>query len=49
MTKEFQNKGIDKVAIVSVNDHHVMKAWGEQLKVNDAVRPIHTIMYILVY
>jgi peroxiredoxin len=40
LAKEFKNKGIDKVAIVSVNDHHVMKAWGEQLKVNDTLELI---------
>lgn len=26
-----KSKGVDRVAVVAVNDHHVMKAWGEAL------------------
>jgi peroxiredoxin len=30
-------KGIDKIAVLSVNDHHVMRAWGESLGALDKV------------
>lgn len=31
-------KGVDTVAVVSVNDHFVMKAWGEKLNAGDKVK-----------
>jgi peroxiredoxin len=30
--EDFKKKGIDKIAVVSVNDHYVMSAWAKDLK-----------------
>lgn len=27
----FRSRGVDRIVVVAVNDHHVMKAWGESL------------------
>ena len=27
----FKTKGVDRIVVLAVNDHHVMKAWGEAL------------------
>jgi glutaredoxin/glutathione-dependent peroxiredoxin len=29
--KEIKAKGIDRIVVMAVNDHHVMKVWGESL------------------
>jgi len=34
---EFKEKGIDSIVCLSVNDAHVMKAWGENQNVEDRV------------
>jgi len=37
---ELKNKGIDRIVCLSVNDAHVMKAWGEQQNVDDRIMMI---------
>lgn len=37
---ELKNKGIDRIVCLSVNDAHVMKAWGDQQNVEDRVMMI---------
>ena len=32
-----KSKGVDKVACLSVNDAHVMKAWGEELNTQEKI------------
>ncbi|KAG2686483.1 hypothetical protein I3843_09G007800 [Carya illinoinensis] len=36
-SKELKAKGVDTIACISVNDAFVMKAWKENLKINDEV------------
>jgi len=40
LLEQILKKGIDKVACFSVNDPHVMKAWGEHNKVFDKIEMI---------
>ena len=35
--KEIKAKGIDRIVVMAVNDHHVMKMWGESLGGKDKV------------
>lgn len=35
--KEIKAKGIDSIVVMAVNDHHVMKTWGESLGGKDKV------------
>ncbi len=35
--EEFKNKGVNKIACLSVNDAHVMKAWADHLKTENKV------------
>jgi peroxiredoxin len=35
--EDLKNDGVDTIACVSVNDNHVMRAWGEQIKTGDKV------------
>jgi peroxiredoxin len=35
--KEIKSKGIDRIVVMAVNDHHVMKMWGESLGGKDKV------------
>lgn len=35
--KEIKAKGIDAIVVMAVNDHHVMKSWGESLGGKDKV------------
>ena len=37
---ELKNRGIDLIVCLSVNDAHVMKAWGEQQNVEDRIMMI---------
>jgi len=37
---ELKNKGIDRIVCLSVNDAHVMKAWGEHQNVDDRIMMI---------
>lgn len=37
---EFKAKGVDRIVCLSVNDAHVMKAWGEQQNVEDRIMMI---------
>ena len=37
---KLKNKGIDRIVCLSVNDAHVMKAWGEQQNIKDRVMMI---------
>ena len=37
---EFKAKGVDRIVCLSVNDAHVMKAWGEQQNVKDRIMMI---------
>lgn len=34
---ELKSRGVDRVAVLSVNDHHVMRAWGEALDALDRI------------
>jgi peroxiredoxin len=35
--KEIKAKGIDRIVVMAVNDHHVMKVWGESLGGKDKI------------
>lgn len=35
--REIKAKGIDRIVVMAVNDHHVMKTWGESLGGKDKV------------
>jgi peroxiredoxin len=35
--KEIKAKGVDRIVVMAVNDHHVMKMWGESLGGKDKV------------
>jgi peroxiredoxin len=35
---ELRAQGVDSIICVSVNDHHVMRAWGENLKTEDKIQ-----------
>lgn len=34
---EIKAKGVDRIVIMSVNDHHIMKQWGETLGAKDKI------------